>query len=200
MLMTPRHKQRHSRDFAVEQMEPLDHSLRDSLGIPANKHVTTKDAVRRSFALSQCDVIACSHTCLPFAQRFDTSEVKRTATLPRSDPTGLMIGEDDGGSNVLINNGAAGMPNFAGVPSAGVITRVSITPDTPVDSLYGTTCRGVRIDALSLNYGSNWVNDSFLVNHPPGSPAHTSYISRITSGPDFFTTRQAARSGVALMS
>lgn len=180
-------------------MEPLDHSLRESLGISPNEHVTTEETVRRAFALSQCDVIACTHTCLPFAQRFSTSEVKRTAMLPRTDPNGLNIGEEDAGGNVLINNGAAGMPNFAGVPSTGVITRVSVSPDIPADSLYGMTCRGVRVDALSLNYGSNWVDESFLASHPPGSAAHTSYISRITNGPSFFTTRQAARSGVTLM-
>ena len=51
---------------------------------------------------------------------------------------------------------------------------------------------------MPVGYGCEWVDESFLVNHPPGSAAHTSYFARITNGPGVFTTEQAARKGFAL--
>jgi hypothetical protein len=96
----------------------------------------------------------------------------------------------------VINNGAAGLPAFAGT-SYGVITRLSGDPSPPADSLYGTTIGGLRGDALPVRFDITRWKDRFLAQWPPGSPAHRSYFTRITSG-THLQLKQAARSGVQL--
>ncbi len=87
--------------------------------------------LREDFAASRARVIASSHTCLPVA-------------------VGLAAG---GAACALINNGAAGMPNFHGTRH-GVITRISTQsaphalmarvsgPPTSKRSLFTTTTSG----------------------------------------------------------
>jgi hypothetical protein len=42
---------------------------------------------------------------------------------------------------------------------------------------------GVYVDALAIRYDhARWVRE-FLVNAPPGSPAHSFYYQRILDGP-----------------
>ena len=107
------------------------------------------------FEQARVDVFASSHTCEPLLRAFD-------------------------GDRLVINNGAAGMPNFA-EPLGGLLTRIGIAP-APVRPLYGTRLRGVHVDALLIDYErSAWIGQ-FLANWPPGSPAHTSYFERITRG------------------
>ena len=84
-------------------MEPLDHTLRDSMGIDPTDHITTLDAVRRSFELSKCDVIACTHTCLPYAQRISRRAVPKASEMV----DGEALDGDEG--FVIINNGASGV-------------------------------------------------------------------------------------------
>lgn len=83
----------------------------------------------------------------------------------------------------IINNGAAGMPNFAGT-RFGVITRIATTlpPHRP---LYGIARNGVRIDALPVIYDHDVFAARFLQRWPQGSTAYESYWQRIDRGPDY---------------
>ncbi len=107
-------------------------------------------------------VLCSSHSCLPAAVEL-----------------GL-----HGASRVLMNNGAAGMPNFRG-SSHGVITRLSSDPRPPPDSLYGTLLDGLRIDAVAVRYDHAAWCRRFLRDWGPGSDAHASYWPRIAHGPDY---------------
>ncbi|HSS26665.1 MAG TPA: hypothetical protein VLL50_01820, partial [Usitatibacter sp.] len=92
--------------------------------------------------------------------------------------------EVDGKQRLVMNNGAAGLANFAG-GTFGLITRISEDPAVPAESLYGITIGGVRFDALPVRFDQqSWVA-RFLANWPPGSPAHEAYFERIVRGPDF---------------
>ncbi len=116
-----------------------------------------------AFAAARVDAFASSHTCLPALRRFDRGWV--------------------------INNGAAGMPNFEGRRS-GVVTRIAVSP-APTPALYGGRLGRLYIEALALDYvAAAWESD-FLANWPPGSPAHVSYWQRITDGPDHALARAA---------
>ena len=112
-------------------------------------------------AASQIDVFACTHTCLA---------ALRDLTLA----TGRLT---------IANNGAAGMPNFAGA-RFGVVTRISTSP-SPGRPLYGLSRDGVHIDALALDYDHAAFLQRFLARWPTGSPAHESYYRRIVNGPAY---------------
>jgi hypothetical protein len=120
-------------------------------------------------ALSRVDVFASSHTCLAALRDF---------ALP-------------GGRLTVINNGAAGMPNFSGT-RFGLVTRVALTP-SPYQPLYGLVRDGVHIDAIPLPYDHAAFLDRFLKRWPPGSPAHASYCARIVEGPDYAIMQAAGR-------
>jgi len=109
---------------------------------------------------AQVDVFACTHTCLAALRDFD---------LP-------------GGRLTVINNGAAGMPNFSR-SRFGVITRIAKTP-SPHAPIYGIKRDGIHIDALAVNYDSDAFLGRFLTRWPHGSPAYESYNARIANGPD----------------
>ncbi len=117
--------------------------------------------IRKWFTAAQVDLFASSHTCLPVALCLDEGDSHRA----------------------LINNGAAGMPNFSG-DLRGVITRVGVTP-SPEPSLYGTRIGEVQVDALPVAYDVAAWNRDFVASWPPGSPAHASYFGRLTRGPDY---------------
>ncbi|MGA0113944.1 MAG: metallophosphoesterase family protein [Burkholderiales bacterium] len=112
------------------------------------------------FAASGARIIASSHTCLPVALRQRRPQ----------------------GDCALFNNGAAGMPNFAGT-QFGVITRIATTPARPSAALYGTVIHGVHIDALAVHYDSAQWQQDFAANWPAGSAGYLSYHRRITQGP-----------------
>jgi hypothetical protein len=114
------------------------------------------------FQRANVSVFACSHTCLPAWREFE---------LP-------------GGAAAVINNGAAGMPNFSGT-QYGVITRFGLTPAPAGHTLYGGRIDGVFIDALRLDYDHALWLKHFLADWPAGSPAHASYFRRIVSGPAY---------------
>jgi outer membrane cobalamin receptor len=82
----------------------------------------------------------------------------------------------------VANNGAAGMPNFAGEPF-GLVTRISVHPAR--DALYGTEAAGAFVDTLAVRYDAQAWQRRFLANWPAGSPAHQSYFRRIAQGPGF---------------
>jgi hypothetical protein len=110
---------------------------------------------------SRIDVFASTHTC---------EAALRDFTLP---PQRLTV----------INNGAAGMPNFAG-KRFGVITRIATTPP-PHRPLYGFARNGVRIDALPVFYDHDAFAARFLQRWPQGSTAYESYWQRIDRGPNY---------------
>lgn len=114
------------------------------------------------FERARVRVIASSHTCLPVTADAETAQ----------------------GRCVLINNGAAGMPNFAGM-HYGVVTRIGSTPAPEGTALYGTCLEGLHIDALAVRYDHEAWLARFGANWPAGSPAHVSYHGRITGGPRY---------------
>jgi hypothetical protein len=111
----------------------------------------------RQFARTGMRVFASSHTCLPVLQRFP-------------------------GDRVLVNNGAAGMPNFRG-ERYGIATRISVRPYR--GALYGTRCEALYVDAIAVRYDAAAWEKRFLELWPAGSDAHRSYYERIVSGPAF---------------
>jgi hypothetical protein len=158
--------------LALEAMEPGDPVVRRQVGWHGRPTTTTQ--LLDWFARAQVTVFASTHTGLPYAQ-----------AIP-----------DGAGRRLVINNGAAGLPNFAGT-SYGVVTRLSSDPAPPADGLYGTTVGSLRADALPVRFDPAWWTRRFLAQWPPGSPGHRSYFTRITAG-THLEPRQAARGGVRL--
>jgi hypothetical protein len=103
---------------------------------------------------------------------------------------------DGGRRRLVVNNGTAGLPNFADT-GYGVITRLSSDPRPPAASLYGTTVGALRCDAVALRFDLGEWKARFLAQWPPGSPGHRSYLSRLTRGTNL-RLQQAARAGVQL--
>lgn len=110
---------------------------------------------------SNIDVFASTHTCLAALRDF---------TLPA-------------GRLTIINNGAAGMPNFSD-SCVGLITRIGTTP-SPHAPFYGMQRDGVHIDALTVAYDPYAFLNRFLARWPENSPAHRSYYERIVDGPSY---------------
>lgn len=130
-----------------------------------------RDAPGITRAAAHCEaarvnIIASSHTCLPVALTLDAGN----------------------GSAALFNNGAAGMPNFAGT-SFGVMTRISTVPAQTPATLYGTVIDGIHIDALAVHYDQTAWQAAFSANWPDGSAAELSYGKRITNGPRYGLNR-----------
>jgi hypothetical protein len=117
--------------------------------------------LQAALELGAVDGYACSHTCAPALK---------------------VMGE-----RFVINNGAAGMANFAG-DSSGTLTRISIRPlPVPLGPLraFGLHERGVWIDALRIRFdAARWL-DRFDALWSAGSPAAVSYRDRIVRGPQF---------------
>jgi hypothetical protein len=111
-------------------------------------------------ARSRIDVFASTHTCAAALRDF---------ALPS-------------GRLTIINNGAAGMPNFADA-RVGLISRIAVVP-SPHRPLYGLVRDGVHVDAIPLACDAAGFLDRFLARWPEGSPAHASYFRRIAFGPD----------------
>jgi hypothetical protein len=83
------------------------------------------------------------------------------------------------GERVIVNNGAAGMPNFRGT-SFGLATRIS---GVPGKSLYAQRAAGLFVEAVALDYDAAAWQRHFLALWPARSDAHESYYRRIVSGP-----------------
>ncbi|MBL8517349.1 MAG: hypothetical protein JNM76_10330 [Betaproteobacteria bacterium] len=121
-------------------------------------------SLMRIFAKAEVDVFASSHTCLPALRQF---------------PFGAVI-----------NNGATGMPNFAGDP-AGLITRIGVAP-SPHQPAYGARQSGAHVDALRVEFDVAAWTAAFEKQWPAGSAGHVSYWKRITQGPAFTPDRANA--------
>lgn len=117
------------------------------------------DWIEHAFVAADVDLFASTHTCLPALRAF--------------------------GYKAVINNGAAGMPNFVS-RQAGLITRIGVTPP-PVETLYGTRLDSLHVHAIEAAYDQVAWEQLFLSNWPVGSPAHESYYRRIVFGPDYGT-------------
>jgi hypothetical protein len=125
----------------------------DDPGAPA-----VLDAIRRA---SRIDVFASTHTCLAALRDY----ALLSGRLP------------------IINNGAAGMPNFAG-GRAGLVTRIASTA-CPHRALYGLIRDGLHIDAIPVAYDHERFLARFRARWPAGSAAYASYFQRITTGPPY---------------
>ena len=111
-------------------------------------------------------IIASSHTCLPIALALEAAN----------------------GKSALFNNGAAGMPNFAGT-AFGVITRISTRPATTPSTLYGAVIDDIHIDALAVHFDQTVWQKDFAANWTEGSAAEISYGKRIANGPRYGLNR-----------
>ena len=110
------------------------------------------------FADAKVDVFASTHTCLPAFRDFRIGAVA--------------------------NNGAAGMPNFAGTRH-GLLTRIGLRAHGGGEAGLALRHAGVHIEALPVEYDhERWV-ERFLASWPRGTPAHASYFRRIVEGPRF---------------
>jgi hypothetical protein len=158
--------------LALEAMEPGDPLVRGQAGWRGQ--ATTADELLDWFGRAEVSVLASTHTGLPYAQAVPDGPHRR----------------------LVINNGSAGLPNFAGT-SYGVITRLSSDLRPPADSLYGITISTLRCDALPVRFDLDEWTVRFLAQWPPGSPGHRSYFNRITGG-THLRLEQAARGGVRL--
>ncbi|MHA6491643.1 hypothetical protein ACX0MV_00185 [Pseudomonas borbori] len=103
--------------------------------------------------VNRVQVLATSHTCLAVA---------------------LNLAE-----GALINNGAAGLPNFAG-GRYGLLSRIATTPHPA--ALYRCQRGTLFIEALPLNYAHDPFLADFDRQWPAGSPAALSYRARILGG------------------
>jgi hypothetical protein len=127
----------------------------------AHDRLADAEARRQLAALyrtSTIDVFASTHTCL--AALCDTPGPDRLT---------------------VINNGAAGMPNFFGT-RFGVITRIATEP-SPHRPVYGLKRDGIFIEALAVHYDTDAFLRDFTARWPKGSPASLSYLRRILHGP-----------------
>ena len=116
--------------------------------------------LRSMFEQSRVDVFASTHTCVPAFRHFDW----------------------EGTRGAIANNGAAGMPNFAGT-RFGLLTRIAVAPYRAAGRIYGFEAGGVHVDALRIDYDhERWVR-RFLASWPQGSAAFASYHARIVEGP-----------------
>jgi hypothetical protein len=114
--------------FAAERLADAPEALRRMAGLAAQQS-TEAAWLSAEFERVGARIIACSHTCLPFARPVHTTN----------------------GDALLINNGAAGMPNFQG-RIAGLVTRIAAGRRVPPGSLYGMQLGPVRCDAVELPY------------------------------------------------
>jgi len=119
-------------------------------------------AAGEAFERSGARVFASSHTCLPVMARF-------------------------AGERVVVNNGAAGMPNFHRT-TFGLATRISARRSA---SLYAQRAGAVFVEAVAIDYDARAWQRRFLAQWPEGSDAHRSYYQRIVRGPRY-TPGQAA--------
>jgi len=115
------------------------------------------EAARASLTAANARIFASSHTCLPVLQSV-------------------------GDGRAIVNNGAAGMPNFSGT-RLGLATRISVRPRA--GALYGIRAGTLEVEARAIPYDHAAWRERFLAAWPPGSDAHASYFSRIENGPRY---------------
>ncbi|MDP1534972.1 MAG: hypothetical protein Q8L92_15455, partial [Rubrivivax sp.] len=120
--------------------------------------------LRHWFEQAGVDAFACSHTCLP---------VFHSLAMPGRPLAALVL-----------NNGAAGMPNFSG-DSAGLLTRIAVTRFKGAQRRHGLRSGTAFIDAIAVEVDAARWQAEFLAQWPAGSDGHASYWQRIQQGPAF---------------
>ncbi len=118
--------------------------------------------IEAAFRDSAVDVFASTHTCLPALRAFEV----------------------DGEPRAVANNGAAGMPNFAG-RRTGLVTRIASGRFGGPGRVTGVQLKDVHVDVIEVAYDTALWAERFLASWPEGSPAHQSYWRRICDGPRF---------------
>ncbi|RPH45175.1 MAG: hypothetical protein EHM87_07395 [Burkholderiales bacterium] len=122
------------------------------------------DGLDAAFDDAQVDLIASSHTCMPVADAWTSSRHGRTLAV--------------------INNGAAGMANFAG-STHGIATRIA-APGAPMPAglrvLYRATLGDTEVAAVAVDFDVGRFLEGFDRTWPAGSPAERSYRARIAGG------------------
>ena len=131
------------------------------------------EPLQAALELGAVDGYACSHTCAPALKATD--------------------------KGFVVNNGAAGMANFAG-DGSGLLTRISTRP-LP-HALEGARAvglyeRGVWVDALRIRFDLDRWLERFDGIWPAGSAAAVSYRERIVGGPRFTVGQALGREIVA---
>ncbi|MEI8324580.1 MAG: hypothetical protein WCH44_04310 [Betaproteobacteria bacterium] len=128
--------------------------------------------LRSAFAQANVDLFASTHTCLPALRRF-------ALTPSTSNSEGCVV-----------NNGAAGMPNFRGDRS-GLITRVATTP-SPHASVCEVQLEGAYVALLPVSFDTARWQQEFLAQWPVDSAAWLSYNERMSQGPSYDKSRAIA--------
>jgi hypothetical protein len=114
--------------------------------------------IENAFGDAKVDVFASTHTCLPAFRDF--------------------------GVGLVANNGAAGMPNFAGTRH-GLVTRIAASSHPRALERFSLRAGHAHVQALPVEYEHpRWI-ERFLASWPEGSPAHDSYHRRMVEGPRF---------------
>ena len=119
--------------------------------------------------LAAVNGFACSHTCAPALKALERGFV--------------------------VNNGAAGMANFAHTPG-GVITRLACRPLPAALApyrLYGLVEAGLWVDALRVDFDLGAWIARFDSIWPAGSAAALSYRERLVRGPGFSIAQALGR-------
>src|SRR5436309_13235681 len=150
----------------------IAHGYAESPAVWQFSQETLRERPERAGALlagSGFDACAWTHTCLPVMQDFAT---------PR-------------GTALIVNNGAAGMPNFRDT-QFGLATRLPSTPSAP--ALYGVRLGATVVEAVPVRYDYEAWMARFDRVWPAGSPAALSYRGRIASGPGY-EVEHAVRTG-----
>ena len=112
-----------------------------------------QDELNLWFKEHKFDVLACTHTCAPAAIALE--------------------------NGVVINNGAAGMSNFAS-ELYRLITRIAITPSK--EAIYRARLGEIYIEALPVRYDTAKFLEWFDQIWKAQSPAEVSYRDRIANG------------------
>ncbi len=124
------------------------------------RKVLHRDAAPRFASLFDCAkvaIFASTHTCLPVARLF-------------------------GECRARLNNGSAGMPNRRG-QLFGLVTRISIRPLAIRGiSVYEARLGSLYLNAVAVRYDQGAWPAKFDAQWPTGSPAATSYRSRLIRG------------------
>ncbi|MFT5588027.1 MAG: hypothetical protein ACI9ZF_000182 [Bradyrhizobium sp.] len=144
---------------------------RERLDDPARRAIN-----EQFFRKAEVSLFASSHTCLPVLRRFRVE------------------GQECG----VINNGAAGLPNFSGV-HAGLISRIALTPapswlNVQYERIFRIDGQALHVAAIALDYDQTSWRAQFLRDWPQGSVANTAYLPRIDHGPAY-SPEQACPAG-----
>lgn len=140
--------------------------------VEALDDVAASGWLRSVFAQADVDVFASTHTCLPAMRTFALAlAAKKTAVVPHA------------GEGWVVNNGAAGMPNFSG-DYGGLCTRIGVLP-SPHPAVHEGRIGNAYVALLPVRFHETGWHAEFLAQWPEGSAAWTSYWKRIRQGPGF---------------